>query len=140
MRYTDLYSARVLRYADYIIALDTAGSIAEQGTFEELGSLGGYVQHLCELQSHISNDRHPDEIDVSALTEPASGIQKTNSTNGTFEDVTSAEKDEKSAYRYYFRAMGWFNIAIFFIMGFAFTFFLRFSGLSFNLLTVEDGC
>jgi hypothetical protein len=110
-----------------------AGSIVEQGTFKELGSLGGYVQHLCELQPHISDDRHPDEIDISAPTERASGMEKTNSTNGTLEDVTLVEKDEKSAYRYYFRAMGWFNVTIFFIMGVAFTFFLRFSGLSFNI-------
>ena len=109
------------------------GPIVEQGTFEELGSLGGYVQHLSELRPNILHDHRPDEVAISAPTDRTSGMEKPDLINETSEGVTSTGKDEKSAYRYYFRAMGWFNVVIFFIMGVAFTFFLRFSGLNFNI-------
>ena len=100
-----------LSYADHIIAMDTRGSIAEQGRLEELEASGGYVSLL---KARYRSDTSDDEMDaqqkqaaavVLAGPEDVSGIN-------TMEEELTRQNGDLSLYLYYFGSVHWASTVV----------------------------
>lgn len=90
-----------LPYADYVIALNSNGTSAEQGTYGSLATGGGYVQHLssqARRSQRDSPDRKPDS--VSHAVKPRRTV--------TEEVITNRARTtgDWSTYMYYFKSAG----------------------------------
>ncbi|KAF2500059.1 hypothetical protein BU16DRAFT_578086 [Lophium mytilinum] len=103
-------SVHRLSQADHIIALDSEGSIAEQGTFEELYLHDGYVRSLCStLSDHSIYRQEKDEKKDTLRGFGAS--QKTEKELTTVEETTAA--GDLTIYKYYIQTFGWTRWVIF---------------------------
>lgn len=98
-----------LSYADHIIALDTSGAIAQQGTFDQLMNTAGYVQSL--------NARHKSEKDSEEETNSAEDTAPVN----PFEDAIVRERASEesnrmvgdlSVYKYYGASFDWLDVVV----------------------------
>lgn len=93
-----------LSYADHIVALDKDGSIAEQGTLEELMANGGYVALLkaqYKNQANVkTNSQHKDT--TNALTESGQGDRI-----DTMEEELARGSGDFALYLYYFGSVHW---------------------------------
>ncbi|PVH81871.1 hypothetical protein DL98DRAFT_457694 [Cadophora sp. DSE1049] len=117
-------SAKRLPYSDHIIILSSEGQVAEQGSFKELGSSGGYVSSF----GLPSPDWHYDP--------PRSirGFLETHITEKTFSSPGSQPTPEESnrqagdiaVYLYYVKAVGWIPTLIFIVAISAFVFCMSF--------------
>ncbi|KAF2814016.1 P-loop containing nucleoside triphosphate hydrolase protein [Mytilinidion resinicola] len=103
-------SVHRLSQADHIIALDSKGTIGEQGTFEELYLHHGYVRSLCSSLSDHSIYRQ--EKDEKKETLKGFGAtQKVEKELTTVEDSTAA--GDLTIYKYYIHTFGWTRWVIF---------------------------
>lgn len=103
-----------LAYSDQIVALDSTGTIIEQGTFQQLRTSGGYVEDIT-TQLRSSDDDAPKEqpeaakLDVSAFKAgPEEHDIRTEELNRQSGDL--------SVYKYYFGSIGWKQTVLFFLM------------------------
>ncbi|OJJ95246.1 hypothetical protein ASPACDRAFT_82088 [Aspergillus aculeatus ATCC 16872] len=117
------HSVRHLPAADYIIALEDGG-VAEQGTFSDLSSRAGYVQHLevglkQEGEDITAADDKPgpgpehkgQTVDGKKL-EPGITVHSTQiSTSGCPAAVTARQVGDATVYKLYIISMGWFVAA-----------------------------
>jgi hypothetical protein len=113
-----------LQFADHIIALDSTGHIAEQGTLSKIRNAGGWVENL--------ETRHNDAKDLDeavALTEEISekppnmgAMQK----KIVQEDEVNRPIGEWSTYKYYLTSIGWPR-------AFLSLFYVSFSGVAVKL-------
>jgi ATP-binding cassette subfamily C (CFTR/MRP) protein 1 len=106
-----------LSYADHIIALDAGGSIAEQGTYDQLQKAGGYVAMLetrrcsddgSKLDGEAGAQEDPHAEPAALLTElsaESSALEETN------QDLLRQNGD-LSLYLYYFGAVHWASTAL----------------------------
>ncbi|KAG4443574.1 hypothetical protein IFR05_000951 [Cadophora sp. M221] len=105
------HAVQRLSFADHIVALDSTGHVAEQGSFQHLSNTGGYVQSL------------------ASKLKTEGTAKATSSGNGSPSKLTPTSEDEEleiaeleinrqsgdlAVYKYYFGATGWFNTAAFF--------------------------
>lgn len=94
-----------LHYADYIIALDATGGIAEQGSLDKLRGAGGYVESL-EKRHKYESDSDGTRISAKEISiEPPNGgaVQK----KKAGQDELNRPIGEWSTYKYYFASIGW---------------------------------
>jgi len=103
-----------LPYSDYIIALDSTGHIAEQGSFESLQTSNGYLHQLApRLKSsrgnHVENEDGRTTILSSQLPveigELVNEVAELNRQTG-----------ERAAYSYYLSSLGWIKVAIYMML------------------------
>lgn len=104
------------------MALGRDGSVAEQGSFQELRSRrGGYVQRLCRTLE-CADDDYDDDLDV--LLAPRAGTQRSITASSTSTTATSRlelpaadapnrQMGDRKAYWHYFQATGMRNTVIF---------------------------
>ena len=103
------HSVRHLPAADYIIALGE-GTIVEQGNFDKLMTLEGYV-HGLGLKGFSDNDASSEDIksNEGERTLTAQPLYKTTATN-TASVVPDADESRQlgdmTVYKYYFKSMG----------------------------------
>jgi ATP-binding cassette subfamily C (CFTR/MRP) protein 1 len=109
---------RNIRFADHIIALDSAGTIVEQGSYEDLVAGGGYLQSL-ETQ-----DWHGSLVDLSK------GDNGFHASSGTLIPVASSDDSRRTGdltvYKYYIDTIGWSTWLIFVVLCALFVFGLIF--------------
>ena len=125
--------AKRLPYADHIIALDSNGKIAEQGTFEALNKTGGYISSFNLSQSEPDKPQEQDEP-TSAITYSKS-FSESKVTEEGLQAEASRRTGDAAIYLYYINAVGWVPTVIFivsitiFIFGISFPskFFVFFS-------------
>jgi ATP-binding cassette subfamily C (CFTR/MRP) protein 1 len=116
------HAAHRLSYADKIIALDVKGSVCEQGSFSELMKAGGYVSSLAAR--HTTEADKPKEI--VTLTK---NTESNDAAHASAADDLSRSVGDLSIYKYYFAAVGYGKIALFFGLMASFAFFLQFPGI-----------
>lgn len=93
-----------LSYADHIVALDSDGSVAEQGTLEELKANGGYVALLKAQYKEQANDgRDPQQKDTTSVLV---GADQGNPIDDTAEELARGNGDF-ALYSYYFGSVHW---------------------------------
>lgn len=99
-----------LSYADHIIAMDSDGSIAEQGRLEELEASGGYVALLkARYRSDNSDDETNPQNQAAAVA--LAGLEDASGINPTEEELTRQHGDF-SLYLYYFGSVHWASTAV----------------------------
>jgi ATP-binding cassette subfamily C (CFTR/MRP) protein 1 len=112
----------VLQHADHIVALGRNGTIAEQGSFQELRTRrGGYVQRLCGTVDHINDDSDNDKFDVPSASRARAHRRITAASPATVParlevpaaDAPNRQMGDRKAYWYYFHATGMRNTVIF---------------------------
>lgn len=117
---TRLLIARLLAYSDRVIALSQDGKVIQDGTFDTLRKIPGYINDVAEPQVDAAQD---------SVESPGSGQGNSHSTKlvepPKAEDAVEApdpETDDSkpagtdlSVYRYYFSRINWKNTVIFLI-------------------------
>jgi len=123
---TKLSNAKVLNIvnllpsADYIIALGANGKVLEQGTFEQLNKLDGYVKSFSVQQGKRNSE---------IITEPLGKRTLGTMVASPLVDAMDEKKrqlGDLSVYKYYFRSIGWFATFMFFALSAICGFFLTF--------------
>ena len=114
---------RFLSYADYVVVLGSNGTIAEQGTFEELIAAEGYVHTCC-----IENVREGAmEITLQEVAEVPKATYTPEMGNKNAKDDFIDDKTRQvgdfSIYRYYFSCLSWKVTATFLILQICWAFF-----------------
>lgn len=108
------HAVQRLSFADYVVALDSAGRVVEQGPFQHLRSTGGYVQSLA---SKLKEQGVSEAIEQAAQIPPSSK-HPTLISDDEEHDIISGELSRQSGdlavYKYYFASTGWVNTSIFF--------------------------
>lgn len=106
---TDVLPVHILQHADHIVALGSNGTVAEQGSFQELRSrTGGYVERLCRKVDHIEETPRPGAQRRMTAPPPATANMEV-----TAVDLPNRQMGDRKAYWHYFRAVGKRNTAIF---------------------------
>ncbi|MCJ1311373.1 hypothetical protein MMC25_005044 [Agyrium rufum] len=129
-----------LTYADHIIAMGADGTIAEEGSFAQLRSSGGYVeqlakQHQTEESEIVNEEEAPKEVKAFKPTGPDANTEQINL------DLTRQIGDAK-VYGYYFKSIGWHRVIVFVLNFAAIGFLLKFPQLWVTFWTeavVEEG-
>ncbi|KAK3987100.1 ABC transporter [Cladorrhinum sp. PSN332] len=111
-------SSRLIAYADKIIALNQDGKVTQQGSFDELRKVTGYIQDIVQPHSGPGNDPAESSSDQNrdSNTLPMAAKAENN------EETTDPESDDAkppgtdfSVYRYYLSRINWKNTAVFLI-------------------------
>ncbi|KAK4222045.1 ABC transporter [Podospora fimiseda] len=110
-------SSRLLSYADKIISLSQDGKVIQQGSFDDLKNVPGYIQDVVQPESGHAND----SSETSGSVEENSG--STNSPVPKIMDVVEDVEAEDakppatdlSVYKYYLSRINWKNTAIFLV-------------------------
>lgn len=100
-----------LPFSDYIVALNSAGYVAEQGHFERLKSSGGYVEDITTKlrssdESAAKEQPEATKLDVSAFK---AGPEELDART----EELSRQSGDFSVYKYYFASIGWRHTSIF---------------------------
>jgi ATP-binding cassette, subfamily C (CFTR/MRP), member 1 len=117
----------LLPHADNIIALDTEGKIAAQGTFAQLNAKDGYIhrfglESLAEEAAQVKDG----EKEEASMVDPLQRAEE--------EAVPKVIDDEarrlgdRTVYKYYFQQVGALNMTIFFAIMLIWIFMLKFPG------------
>lgn len=106
-------SVRRLSHANHIIALGQNGTIAEQGTFDDLSHANGYVSIICgegigPTERHAAETKYP--IMPSVLN---SSQAKSSFDDDKADSHTAASLGDLSIYGYYIRTFGWTRWVVF---------------------------
>ncbi|KAI8938151.1 hypothetical protein NX059_005817 [Plenodomus lindquistii] len=121
-------SAKRLPYSDHIVALDSEGTIAEQGSFEKLNLSGGYVSDfdLPPPDWEFSPEKHVYEAPPKYTERQVSSTKLT-------EDDIQAEANRRTGdmaiYLYYIRSVGWIPTLIFMVSIIIFIFGISFPSI-----------
>ncbi|KAI8932966.1 hypothetical protein NX059_010435 [Plenodomus lindquistii] len=124
------HSVRYLPAADHILVLEN-GTIAEQGTFTELNTSSRYIQRFglsttsvsdvspAEIESRdtLPDPKHPSLPAVTSGSETASLISDSNE---------ARQVGDKTVYKHYVQAMGWFLTSLSLFFGICWGFFTNF--------------
>lgn len=113
-------SAKRLPYADHIVVLDKKGKVAEQGTFEQLNSSGGYVSTF--ILPPASWDYLPEYSNELDLTSYSKNPAQQQMTEDSLEEDAARRTGDVTVYLYYIRSVGWSAAWIFIISITIFTF------------------
>jgi len=99
-----------LSYSDHIIALDSTGRIAVQGSFEQLRFSGGYVESLA-AESKSQNESEENERVIPAAAVPLFSAEIEDL--DTIAEELGRQTGDFGVYKYYFGSVGWRQTAIF---------------------------
>lgn len=134
------HAVRHLPSADHIIALSQDGLIVEQGTFDRLASLGGYVQSL-EVQVYkkvsgsdssstlSTTEKGEESAAVTARTPPPAMWSST--------DEHSRKARDWSVYKHYAGSMKSITLLLFLLVGIALGFFFNFPQIWLNFWSAD---
>lgn len=115
------FPADHLRFADHIIVLNKEGSIAEQGTLEQVSTSGGYVQRLASLPAPETSRQ-----EVLELSEEI--YQELGLSNEEDELGSGRQTSDLQVYTYYIRVAGGWTFSIYLVICGAYTLGLSFPG------------
>lgn len=115
-------SAGHLRFADHIIVLNKDGSIAEQGTLEQISRSGGYVQRLASLPT-AETSRH------EVLELPEDMHRELGLADEDDEQGSGRETSDLQVYTYYIKVAGGWTFSIYLFICAAYTFGLSFPSI-----------
>lgn len=102
-----------LPLADHIICLDAAGSVTEQGKFDQLQSSGGYIQSLLIREKSEKSEYRPKVIAKKRRSTDNEAGQISLARNVDIDDVDlDRQIGEWSTYKYYFASIGWLRSII----------------------------
>ncbi|KAL7934413.1 P-loop containing nucleoside triphosphate hydrolase protein [Trichoderma chlorosporum] len=135
-------SVRHLPSADHIIALSTDGQISEQGTFEDLDAIGGYVHSLkigtmnksADSLTLDSSDDLPEEENEKPTV---SKSRKPPAAMWVAADERSRQTGDMSVYKHYAMSMKLSTVISFFIVGVAMAFFYNFPQIWLNYWSAD---
>lgn len=97
-----------LSYADHIVAMKGDGSIAEQGTLEELKASGGYLAHLKAQYKSQANDKvNPQQQEATNPVLDSSDQRN----HDAMEGELTRQNGDFSLYLYYFGSVHWASSA-----------------------------
>lgn len=113
-----------LPYADKIIALDENGSIAEQGSFNQLVADGKYVSKFYMRYTAMDDTKPRDQLEPKLPVEYGEG-QK-----AVAEDELYRPVGDGAVYRYYFETTGYPFAFTFLLSVASFAFLVQFPGIS----------
>jgi hypothetical protein len=113
---SNIIPAHHLPYADFVISLNESGHIIELGTYEALVARDGYVSMLASKASTVVTTRAPDLV-LDDETLQGLNLEKDDDI-----DSTSRSTSDLTVYLYYFQAIGWPLMAVFFACACLFTF------------------
>lgn len=110
-------SNRRLPFADHIIALNEKGNIAEQGSFEDLNTSGGFVSSLDLPPAEWSLDPKETSLDrlVPTAAKAAVGTLSKNETPQAEEFEANKRTGDLSIYSYYAGSVGWLAVVVFIV-------------------------
>jgi ATP-binding cassette subfamily C (CFTR/MRP) protein 1 len=99
-----------LRYADHIIAIDSKGNIAEQGSFQLLNDTSGYVQSFsAKLRPEESTQTR--ETVTATKSTPIISVDA-EEIDPRVEDL-NRQTGDFAVYKYYFSSVGLFSFLLF---------------------------
>lgn len=107
-------SVRRLSHANHIIALGQNGTIAEQGTFDDLSRANGYVSIICG-EGNCPTERHATEEKCPTMSSVLNSGQAESSSDDRFDSHSAASLGNLSIYGYYIRTFGWTRWVVFWI-------------------------
>ncbi|KAH8701351.1 P-loop containing nucleoside triphosphate hydrolase protein [Phaeosphaeriaceae sp. PMI808] len=129
-------SSKRLPYADHIVVLDKKGKVAEQGTFEQLNSSGGYVStFILPPPSWDYLPEYSNELDLTSYSKNAAQQQMT---EDSLEEGAARRTGDVTVYLYYIRSVGWVATWIFIISITIFTFCNSFPHIWLKWWAVEN--
>lgn len=103
-----------LSYSDHVIVLDAKGNIAEQGSFADLKTSGGYVQNL---DSRSKSETQSDSGSEKDQSTPPSAVPQIRAAQVEEIDAITQELDRQSGdfavYKHYFSAIGTWHTIVF---------------------------
>ena len=113
-----------LPYSDHVVALDTNGTVSEQGSYASLTQAGGYVQGLAIRRKTSVEDE----------AEPTETAKKPDVGTALIEDEDIAANLARSrgdieSYRQYFAASGWWSSGLCLLWAFLFVMSTKSPGL-----------
>lgn len=108
----NLPAARRAPYVDYIVVLDDAGKMVEQGTFEEVNSRHGYISGLALDQANWGRDDKVNAV-LDAVSSPES-VEVLLPKHETPAD-SARQMGDSAVYKYYIKSAGGVAIVIFII-------------------------
>ncbi|KAK9443505.1 ABC transporter [Metarhizium brunneum] len=111
-----------LRFADHIVVLNKEGSIAEQGTLEQVSASGGYVQRLASLPA-VETSRQ------ELLELPEEIYQELGLSNEEDELGSARKTSDFQVYAYYIKVAGTWTFSIYIFICAAYTFGLSFPSI-----------
>jgi ATP-binding cassette subfamily C (CFTR/MRP) protein 1 len=117
-----------LPYANHIITLNARGRIAEQGTFPELCSSGGYVGSLATKHKFEDWALSDEEEIETPFTNPGADAREIDKIEAK-EDKTTRSQGEFSTYKYYFESIGWMRGVLLVFMMFSSSVYLKITEL-----------
>ncbi|GLI78089.1 hypothetical protein PoHVEF18_006388 [Penicillium ochrochloron] len=132
VRGSRLSGAHHLPYADFVISLNESGHIIELGTYEALVARDGYVSMLASKASTVVTTRAPDLV-LDDETLQGLNLEKDDDI-----DSTSRSTSDLTVYLYYFQAIGWPLMAVFFACACLFTFGIIFPQIWLQWWTVAN--
>ncbi|GFP57561.1 ABC transporter FGM5 [Trichoderma asperellum] len=137
------HAVRHLPSADHIIALSQDGLIVEQGTFNDLSFLGGYVQSL-EVQVSDKSSENPPSDSSSTLSAIEKGGESVAATVRTPPPAMWSATDEHSrktrdwsVYKHYAGSMKPITLLSFVLLGIAIGFFFNFPQIWLNFWSAD---
>lgn len=126
---SEFLTVHLLPRADSIIALDTEGKIAAQGTFAQLNAKDGYIHRYgLESLAEEAPQAKDGEKEEASKVDPLQRAEE--------EAVPKVIDDEarrlgdRTVYKYYFQQVGALNMTIFFAILLIWIFMLKFPGTS----------
>ncbi len=129
--------------ADYIIAL-AEGTVAEQGTFEDLVASQGYVQRLGLRSSadSLASSENTTPVESPGESElPMLHAAETNTSSLVAPDVdASRQVGDKTVYKHYFKSMGLLVAASSVFFAALWGFFVNFSTICKSVPSPETNC
>lgn len=104
------HAVQRLRYADHIIALDSRGNIAEQGSFQQLNDTSGYVQSFSAKLRREESTQMREAVTVTKSI-PTMSVDA-EEIDPRVEDL-NRQTGDFAVYKYYFSSVGLFSSLLF---------------------------
>jgi ATP-binding cassette subfamily C (CFTR/MRP) protein 1 len=118
------HSSNVLPFADHVVMLEN-GTIADQGSFEELNRPGGPLEHL-----ELGSDRVEPLVERPPEGEREKYLPVTHADDVVAKSIDSETRrlGDGSVYKYYFKSIGTIHTVVFFLFQIAWVVLLKFPG------------
>lgn len=103
-----------LSYSNHIIAFDHFGRIVEQGSYDQLKNLGGYVQGLtAKLKGEDDSSQKGDKAEATVDRKVGPIFPADTDDFSTQVEELNRQTGDLKVYKYYFSSIGWPQTCIF---------------------------
>ncbi|KAK2593714.1 hypothetical protein QQS21_008579 [Conoideocrella luteorostrata] len=101
------HSVHHLPESDFVIALDAAGHIVEQGTFTDLRTRGKYIQSLdiTEPDTESDEEESTSRTEVKEMTDEVKPLTMR-------AEVEQKRSSDRATFKYYLASVRWFNLIV----------------------------